>query len=85
MVNPCSCEALIKIMDHLKRIYNVDITSSDDLWEWLLIQSDGVPYNLASDIQDNILTCKTYRLEIDKKRLDYSEWCSILYEKLFIR
>ena len=31
MVNPCSYENLIKIMDHLKRICNVDIASSDAL------------------------------------------------------
>ena len=80
MVNPCSYENLIKIMDHLKRICNVDIASSDALQKWLLIQSDGVPYNLASAIEDNILTCKTCGLEIDKKGLDYSEWYDFLKE-----
>ena len=45
-----------------------------------LIQSAGVPYNLASDIQDNILTCKTSRLEVNKKGLDYSEWYNFLSE-----
>ena len=67
-VNPCPFERLIKIMDHLKRICNFNIASRDDLREWLLIQSDGVPYKLASDIQDNILTCKIFGLEIGKKR-----------------
>ena len=81
MVKPCSYDALIKIMDHLKRICNVDIASSDDQRKWLLIQSDGVPYNLASDIQDNILTSKTCGLGVDKKSLDYSEWYDFLRQR----
>ena len=80
MVNPCTYEALIKIKDHLNRICSVDIASSDDHRKWLLIQFNGVPYNLASDIQDNVLTCKTCGLEIDKKGLDYSEWYDFLRE-----
>ena len=82
MVNACSYEALIKIMNHLKIICNVDIASSDDLRKWLLIQSNGVPYNVALNIQDYILTCKTCRLEIDKKGLDYSEWHDFLKEHM---
>ena len=41
-LNPCSYESLIKIMDHLKRICNVDNASSDAPRKWLLIFSDGV-------------------------------------------
>ena len=74
MVKLCSYEALIKIMNHLKRICNVGIASSNDQPKWLLIQCDGAPYNLASDIQDDTLTCKTCGFEADKKGLDYSEW-----------
>ena len=58
---------LIKILGHLKRICNVDKANCDGLRKWLNIPSDGVPFNLASNTQDNILTCKTRGLEIDKK------------------
>ena len=88
MVNPCTYEALMKIMDHLKRICSVDIASSGDHQKWLLIQSDGVPYNLASGIQDNVLTCKTCGLEIDKKSFRFFRMVRIFegkHEKLFIR
>ena len=60
-------------MNHFKRICNVDNPSGDDLQKWLLIQSNGVPYSLASDIQGTILTCKTCGLEVGKKGLHYSE------------
>ena len=87
-VNPCSYEPVIKIMDHQKRICNFNIASSDDLQEWLLIQSNGAPYNLASDIQDNILTRKIFRLEIGKKRFRLFRMVLFFertYQKLFIR
>ena len=66
MVNPCSHEGIDEIMSHVKKCCSV---RSDCERKWTILVSDGVPYILASDIQDKFYICNIAILENTEKIL----------------
>ena len=66
MVNPSSYEALLEVMDHVKKTCSF---GSNKERKWTVLASDGVPYVLASEIQDNLKQCCCCGLEITWQKL----------------
>ena len=71
MVNPSSYEALLEVMDHVKKTCSV---GSDKERKWTILASDGVPYVLASEIQDNLKQCRCCGLEINTKHISEEDF-----------
>ena len=62
MVNPSSQEAVNDVLEHVLSVYNV---GEKKQCKWTAIISDGVPYILASNIQDFFLFCKECQLIVE--------------------
>ena len=62
MVNPSSYEALLEVMDHVKKTCSFE---SDKECIWIVLASDEVPYVLAYEMHDNLKQCCSYSLEIN--------------------
>ena len=75
MVNPSSYEALLEVMDHVKKTCSV---GSDKERKWTILASDGVPYVLASEIQDNLKQCRCCGLEINTKHISEEDFEELL-------
>ena len=71
MVNPCSHEAMDEVMSHFKKCCNVGPHCER---KWTILASDGVPYILASDIQDNFYICNNCNIEVDRKNITDEEF-----------
>ena len=78
MVNPCSHEAVQAVAAHVK-----SLCTTDSKRKWSIVLSDGVPYVLASEVQDNFLVCSSCGMEVDKKDVEQESW--IEFEKEHIR
>ena len=77
MVNPCSQEAVYDVMSHIQKLCSV---GSEEERKWTTLISDGVPYILASDIQDFVLNCSQCDVIVDAKGIDKEELHSFLHE-----
>ena len=72
MQNPASYEALNNIANHVRSLCGVDKAPKPR--KWTIIQSDGVPYVLASEIQDFHFVCCICKEVVDRKKLSDKEW-----------
>ena len=81
MVSPCSQESVCDVM---KYIQNICSAGDNENRKWTILISDGVPYTLASDIQDFVLFCQECGMEIDRKGISSAEFEEFLitYESL---
>ena len=81
MVNPCSQESVCDVM---KYIQNICSAGDNKNRKWTILISDGVPYTLASDIQDFVLFCQECGMEVDRKGISSAEFEEFLitYESL---
>ena len=77
MVNPCSEEAVYDVMSYIQKLCSV---GSEEERKWTTLISDGVPYILASDIQDFVLNCSECDVIVDTKGIDKEELHSFLQE-----
>ena len=71
MVNPCSQESLYNVMKHIQNICSV---GANENRKWTILISDGVPYTLASDIQDFVLFCQECGMEVDRKGISSAKF-----------
>ena len=71
MVNPSSHEAMDEVMSHVKKCCNVGPHCER---KRTILASDGVPYILASDIQDNFYICNNCNIEVDRKNITDEEF-----------
>ena len=74
MVNPCSHEGIDEIMSHVKKCCSV---RSDCERKWTILVSDGVPYILASDIQDKFYICNNCNIGEYRKNITNEEFNSV--------
>ena len=75
MVNCCSQESIYDVIKHIQNIFSVGSTGN---CKWTILISDGVPYTLASDIQDFVLFCQECGMEIDRKGIFSAEFDEFL-------
>ena len=75
MVNLSSFEALLEVMDHVKKTCSF---GSGKERKWTVLASDGVPYVLASEIQDNLKQCRCCVLEINTKYISEEDFGEFL-------
>ena len=71
MVNPRSQESVYSVMKHIQDICSV---GANENRKWAILISDGVPYTLASDIQDFVLFCQEWGMEVDRKGISAAEF-----------
>ena len=71
MANPCSQESVYSVMKHVQNICSV---GANENRKWAILISDGVPYTLASDIQDFVLFCQEWGMEVDRKGISSAEF-----------
>ena len=71
MVNPCSQESVCDVM---KYIQNICSAGDNKNRKWTILISDGVPYTLASDIQDFVLFCQECGMEVDRKGISSAKF-----------
>ena len=58
----------------MKHFQNICSVGANENRKWTKLISDGVPYSLASDIQDFVLFCQKCGMEVDRKGISSAKF-----------